>query len=264
MIDELFTTSWGKVRIKGALDQGHADVAEAILHTGMHAAELPEGRISVVADPAEIRRVARQASGTTFQAVLEDLMRALVQIVEPEPLASVGHLIDHIDHFAKHADGSFMMAPNPLDRRERHLWTIEFGKVLCRLLEQDLWLYRDPAPIAAMRHGISQAVARHVLSHRTVPAGGWRLDGLILTVAGPIEGAALRDRRRELCGVHGDSDALRRAGVLIEDGRVYRVERKPRLMEHKPETAEHKPGVRSKSLDAAAVSGVSDSRRQRP
>ena len=93
------------------------------------------------------------------------------------------------------------------------------GKVLCRLVDSDLWISRDPYPIAAMRHGISQAVARHVLSHKEVsPKGGWRLDGLLASVAGPLSAQQQRNRRRE---IHQDVEALLRLGINLHDGRVH-------------------------------------------
>ncbi len=255
-VEEVFCTSWGKVRVKGKLGQQHADVSEALLFAGTAPKELVDGRISLLVDPAAVRRIARQESSSTFRAVLDDLMQGLVEIIEPRRLACLGHLIDHIDFRATGADGAFIMARNPLGG-ERHLWRVDLGKALCRLLEADHLLYRDPAPVAALRHGISQAVARHVLSHKAEPCGGWTLDGLIQMVAGPIGRQSLRDRRRELCGPRGDAEALRHAGVLIDADRVRRVEQKP-------DRVEQKPGVWSKSPTLAAVSGVSDSRRRRP
>lgn len=219
MLEEVFCTPWGKVRIKGALGQAHADGIEAIQHVGREPTLLPDGRISLLVDQAEVRRIARQDGGS-LRRVADDLMQGLVEIIEPAPLACLGHLIDHIDYRPRGADGAFIMAPNPLDGGQRHLWRVELGKALCRLLEADLWLYQDPGPIAALRHGISQAVARHVLGHKTEPRGGWILDSLIHAVAGDLADQALRNRRRE---VHCDADALLEVGILIEDGRVRRV-----------------------------------------
>ncbi len=91
--------------------------------------------------------------------------------------------------------------------------------MLCRLVDSDLWISRDPYPIAAMRHGISQAVARHVLSHKEVsPKGGWRLDGLLASVTGPLSAQQQRNRRRE---IHQDVEALLRLGINLHDGRVH-------------------------------------------
>ncbi|TCS93561.1 hypothetical protein EDC36_1266 [Tepidimonas ignava] len=80
-------------------------------------------------------------------------------------------------------------------------------------------------PITRLQHGISQAIARHVLTHKTEPSGGWTLDGLIKTVAGgDISEQGMRDRRRE---ARADAEGLAAAGVLLEDDRVRRCSPKP-------------------------------------
>ena len=95
-----------------------------------------------------------------------------------------------------------------------------------------------PADIAALQHGVSQAVARHVLSHKTKPCGGWKLDELIRTISGDLSDQRRKDRRREL---RADADALAQIGILIEAERVL-VEHQPDTVEHKPGAVEHKPG----------------------
>lgn len=226
MLDQLITTAWGRVRVIGAIGQAHEDVQEAITYVGREPSSSDDGRLSLLVDPAEVRRIARQPSGTTFRRVLDGLMQTVIEIVEPVHLACLGHLIDHIDYRPKRLDGSDIVVPNRLGG-ERFLWRIEFGKALCRMIDADMWLHWDPSAIASLRHGISQAIVRHVRSHKTVPNGGWTLDGLIIAVAGELSDQGMRDRRRELCGPKGDLEALRHLGVLIESGRVLRVEQKP-------------------------------------
>lgn len=217
---QLIQTAWGKHRVKGRLGQQHADVLEAILHSGTKPRRLgdDDDRIKILVDPAEVRRKSRQ-DGTTLQRVLDDLMQAIIQIIEPDHLAGIGHLIDHID-WARRPSGAFIVKAPPGGAVicERRQWRVDLGKMLCRLVDSDLWISRDPYPIAAMRHGISQAVARHVLSHKVSPKGGWRLDGLIASVAGPLSAQQQRNRRRE---IHQDVEALLRLGINLHDGRVH-------------------------------------------
>ena len=132
----------------------------------------------------------------------------------------------------------------------RHLWRVELGNALCTLLQKDIWRGYDPTPIAQLRHGISQAVVRHVLTHTNVPHGGWTLDGLIRVVTGDVLGQQLRDRRRE---VREDSEKMAVAGVVIAGDRVYQrgVEQKPRGVGQKPRGVGQKPGPWSKSLRLA-------------
>jgi hypothetical protein len=97
------------------------------------------------------------------------------------------------------------------------MWRVELGKALCTLVSGDIWLGYDPAPIAQLDRGIAQAIARHVLSHKTEPRGGWTLDGLIRAVAGELDDQTMRDRRRE---VRKSAAALADVGILIDGDRV--------------------------------------------
>lgn len=137
-----------------------------------------------------------------------------MEIQAPARLAGVGHLIDHIA-FAQRPNGRYVTAPNPLGG-ERKLWKVELGKALCALIGRDLWQRRDPQPIAGLRHGISQAVVRHVLSHKVASCDNWSIDTLIHAVAGELNWDTLRDRRREL---REDAAALADLGVSVEQYR---------------------------------------------
>jgi len=240
---ETILTPWGKIKISGKLGQQHADVLEAICYEREKKGSTEDGRIKLLVDPARVRRRANQVSGSSFDHVLEELQQAVIQIIEPTKLACSGHLIDHIDK-ALRSDGTHIVRDNPLGG-QRHLWRVEIGKAFCKLVSGDIWLGYDPARLARLDHGISQAVARHVLSHRAQPVGGWHVDTLIEAVtAGAVRAGstAIRDRRREL---HRDAPALLDSGILIEAGRLLKVDAakplKPDSVEHKPDSVEHKP-----------------------
>jgi len=257
---EPILTHWGKIKISGKLGQQHADVLEAICYEREKKGNTEDGRIKLLVDPARVRRKANQVSGSSFDNVLTDLQQAVIEIIEPARLACSGHLIDHIDT-AVRADGTHIVRKNPLGG-QRPLWRVEIGKAFCKLVSGDIWLGYNPERLARLDHGISQAVARHVLSHRTQPVGGWHLDTLIAAVtAGTVRAgsAAIRDRRRE---VLRDTQALLGLGLLIDAARVLKVEaeepirlesveHKPDSVEHKPDAVEHKPETWSISLVSA-------------
>jgi hypothetical protein len=215
---ETVETPWGKVKLWGRLGQQHADVLEAICYEREKKADLEDGRIKLLVDPARVRRRAQITSGTQFQSILKELEQAVIEIVEPARIACSGHLIDHID-FATRSDGTHITRPNPLTGGERNLWRVELGKALCTLVAGDIWVGYDPAPIAKIDHGIAQAIARHVLSHKTAPRGGWMLDKLITTVAGPLDDQAMRNRRRE---IREEAARLAEAGIILECDRIRR------------------------------------------
>ncbi|SMC28257.1 hypothetical protein SAMN02746041_03214 [Desulfacinum hydrothermale DSM 13146] len=216
-ISREIVTAWGKVRVVGKLGQTHADLLEAMLKEAERKAFVHDTdgntRIKLLVDPAKAKKTARQRSGSTLKCILQELMSALIEIMEPEELRCIGHLIDHVD-IATRRDGTHITRPNPLGG-EREMWRVIIGQAAMRLIEQDLRLYYNPAPIARLRHGISQAVARMVLSHNTqkLPKNGWKLDTLLQQVCGHLTPGQLRDRRRE---VRADAQYLAKLGIVLE------------------------------------------------
>ena len=270
-IDTVIVTSWGRARIVGRLGQQHADVFEAICYTAREAIRTADGRVKLLVDPSLVRRVARQPSGTTFLNIRDDLVLALIEIVEPAHLSCVGHLIDHIES-AQRADGSYITAENPLGGRrrpkgrmgghaaERHLWCVDVGKAALKLFSADLLLHHNPAPIAALRHGISQAVARHYLSHRAGTCAAWRLDTWIRAVAGDIAAQDLWERRQELMA---DAGHLAAMGVTLGvdqkpvgiDQKPGGIDQKPGGIDPKPGGIDQKPGMAGSLQDIQGLSG---------
>lgn len=211
-IEKTIKSAWGVVKIKGRLGQAHADIFEAILSNAESYAEMTGGRIKLLVDPYKITKISHQASWSTFQKNLDDLMQALIEIKEPVKLAGIGHLIDHIDK-AQRRDGSYVTKKNPLTGGQREMWRIEIGKAGAILLEKDLKLFYQTDKIAAMRHGISQAVARLVLTHRAEPSGGWKLDRLLSQVCGELSSIQFRHRRHE---VRMDTQSLAKIGIEVD------------------------------------------------
>ncbi|WP_131111332.1 hypothetical protein [Sulfuricystis thermophila] len=235
--DVEIATPWGRLIITGRLGQSHADVMDAICYHAERRVDMNDGRIKLLVDPARVRRACR-LGGEQLEKIARELREATIQIKEPQEIACIGGLVDHIDT-ALRADGSPITRHNPLRGGERELWRVELGKALCKLIARDAWVGYDPAPIARLQHGISQAVARHVLSHKTAPAGGWRLDTLIAAAAGEVGGQALWDKRREL---RADAGGLAAVGVLLDGERVRRLEQTPGGMEQTPGGMEQTPG----------------------
>jgi hypothetical protein len=214
-------TPWGKVRISGRLGQQHADVFEAICYEREKKATTADGRIKVLVDPYRVMKRAGISSKTQLDDIVRELREATIEILEPEHLSCVGGLIDHADK-AVQIDGTPITRHNPLTGGERPLWTVEIGKAFCKLVFGDVWVGYDPAKIAKLDSGISQAVARHVLTHREEPNGGWKIDTLIEAVSGQCSSQAMRDRRREL---REDAGKLKELGIEIDGDRVRRIDK---------------------------------------
>lgn len=213
-------TSFGRCRVTGRLGQRHADIVETILYVAEQRREISDGGIELLVDPAKVRRTLSDAqySYGRIQKLLLDLRVATVEIITPELEKSgdciIGGLIDHVVP-------SPMTRPDPLTGGERRLWRVRLGVALAMLLKKDLPFYYHPGPIARLQHGISQAVARHILTHRNNPLGGWYMDTLILAVCGEgTSNMTLRNYRRRL---KEDSVQLLEIGIDLNGSRIKRV-----------------------------------------
>lgn len=220
LINATIETKWGKIRIKARLGQQHADVFEAICHEfegrTPYDYEMEDGRIKLLVDPAKIRRRSRQIN---LKNILSDLRAAVIEIIEPPNLQCIGGLIDNID-FARKSDGTYITKRNPLGG-ERKVWKVDLGKAFCKLVQKDIWIDYDPRPIAALRHGITQAVVRFILSNSRSSGpkiNKWKIDTVITAVAGDINSQELRNRRREILK---DIGSLKNIGISIEYGYIF-------------------------------------------
>lgn len=213
-------TSFGRCRVTGRLGQRHADIVETMLYVAEQRREVSDGGIELLVDPAKLRRTLSdsQYSHGRIKKLLIDLRAATVEIITPELEQNgdciIGGLIDHVVP-------SPMIRPDPLTGGKRSLWRVRLGVALVMLLKRDLHFYYPPGPIAKLQHGISQAVARHILTHKHDPSGGWHMDTLIRAVCGKeAVSMTLRNYRRRL---KEDAELLLEIGIEINNS--YRVKR---------------------------------------
>lgn len=206
-------TSFGRCRVTGRLGQRHADIVEAVMYCAERRRDISDGGVELLVDPARVRKTLSDSrySFTQIEKLLVELRAATITIEMPQfDFPIIGGLIDHVIP-------SPMTRPDPLTGGERSLWRVRLGVALVMLLQHDLSLYYDPAPIARLQHGISQAVARHVLSHKVEPTGGWYLDTIIVAVTGEASSQTMRDARRRL---KEDAEKLRQIGLVIDGDRI--------------------------------------------
>jgi len=224
-------------------------VLDAICYHATRRVDLDDGRIKLLVDPAKVRRSCG-IGGEQLEKLARELREATIQVKEPVELACIGGLIDHIDT-AVRGDGTPITRYDPLTGGQRHLWRVELGKAFCRLIHKDVWLGFDPAPLARIKHGISQAIARHVMTHEHQPRGGWMLDGLIQAVAGELGDVATRHRRREL---RADIAQLEKMGIVLEGNRIKRrVQQTPDSVQQMPDRVQQTPGACSKRPELAGT-----------
>lgn len=225
--DETLVTPWGAVRVSGKLGQGHADVLEALLYCAERNSTLEDGRIKVLVDPFQIRKHSNISSTKALAVIMEELMMAVVSVDFKTPKSdlrckSTGHLIDYFRDAVK-KNGEKITKSNPIQKQQRPIWSVELGKALTDIISHDIWHTSDPLPIATLKHGISQALARFIRGHLNEPRGGWSLDNTIKVLTNEyISSQQLRDRRRE---VRFDEGALLNLGIRIVGDRIFKVKR---------------------------------------
>lgn len=235
---EWVETAWGRCRVYGRLGQRHADILEAVLYCAERRKDEDSGTIKLLVDPARVRRAMSEDSYSLEQCwtLLRELRACTVEIDTPK-LRLMGGLLESAEYTKAET------RHDPLTGLPRKLWTVRLGKAWAELMRLDLALRYDPTPIARLGHGISQAVARHVLTHRTEPQGGWALDGLIHAVAGDLCAVDTRNARRRL---RSDADGLAAIGIRLNGDRVRRVSQPPteakQSVSHPPGGVSHPPG----------------------
>lgn len=220
----------------GRLGQRHADVLEAILFHAERRRNTDDGGIEVLVDPDRIRRCMssghrrdrdqddnrkRGAARYSYSRIIEFVRELRAAVVDLESTTLVGCAEPLTGGLIDHREPSPMVRRDPLTGEERHLWRVRLGKPLALLIRHDLLpLHYNPAPLARLQHGISQAVARHVLTHKTEPTGGWTLDGLIKAVGGG--GTSDGEMRKARMWVRKDAAALSELGIDLAMDRVRR------------------------------------------
>lgn len=218
-LERVIATPWGTATVRGKLGQVHADIMEAICRHAEDHRTIPEtGQLQILVDPYRVRVTV--GGGTayandTLWKMLTELRETSITLEAPsQGLRVLGGILDRVEE-------SPATKINPLNNKPRQLWRVTLDPAFAAMLRDDLQLYYDPAPLAKLDAGVAQAIARHVLTHRDQPTGGWLLDSLIQLVGAGTDGTAIRNRRREL---HKAAEALKTVGILIEGGRVRRME----------------------------------------
>lgn len=217
MTGEKINTSWGWCKVTGRFGQRHQDVLEAFMWNAEDSRQIEDGGVELLVDPARVRRTLSDSGYSLgrLRILIDDLMGVTIELKGTNGLWAIGGLLDHVVE-------SPATKRDPLTNGTRHLWRVRLGLAFVQLIKNDVPLRYDPAPITRLQNGVSQAVARHVLSHESTPNGGWKLDGLIEAVCGELGSSMIRHRRREL---RIDSHTLSEIGIIIDGERVFRVGR---------------------------------------
>lgn len=217
-VGEWFGTKWGRARVSGRLGQRHASALESVMRAAVSDEITETGGVVITVDLARTRMLmGAHYSFGQMDVLLRELMAAEVEVESPS-VRALGRLINTI------------VKPRRGAGRAERYWRIELGALFIALATGDLNLHWNPSRYCKpLRYGISQAIARHLATHRDQPMGGWRLDDLVARVAGKGTAADARrrgagnwlsKRKRE---VQADSEGLKKLGLKLKDGRIVRV-----------------------------------------
>jgi len=218
-------TSWGVAKIDGKLGQVHADIVESIFYYADRTIKLEDGRVVITVDPYKIKKSVGGGKEYSYQTInkrIDEIMKALVKLeiyaTEQEVTA---HIIDKVVK-------SKRMLYNPINGSKgskRHMWEVTISNEFMQLIREDLPLHYDPLPIAKLDTGIGQAVARHILTHKSEPKGGWIIDNILIAVGVNCNKTQeIRNRRRD---IKNDAPNLAKLGIFIENNRIRKQKRVP-------------------------------------
>jgi hypothetical protein len=209
---EMDLPGFGPVRVRSAVGQMHALLMEAIQFYAQKVHILPNKVTCVLVDMHDLRMTLAGGGGSRHrygQRGVKELARELRQVT----VSGVETLM--VDGILDRLVPTEAMVRHPVTGAPRPLWRAEFTPSWGAWSRADpIPLHYDPRPLAAIRAGLSAAIARRVLTHRDTPSGGWKLDGLIRAV-----GAQPTRRNRQM--VRQDAEPLAACGVIVIGDRVF-------------------------------------------
>lgn len=214
------STPWGSATLCGRIGQAHVDLLECAMETSISHGENRAGRLCVVIDPQKLRTAMSKGRARVSYAQIRKLLKEwrAAEIEEltirlfPDFRIVTASVISEVWYrdVGKVPGNAVGRGIKGHQRAERELWMIEFSHAWTLLWKTDLPLsYGDKLQhIVAMRHGVSQAVARFMLSHK---------DGARYGINSVLDHLQVgkewrRDRRTE---IQADEDLMNLAGIRI-------------------------------------------------
>jgi hypothetical protein len=216
-MERVITTPWGTATVRGKIGQVHADIIEAICrHAEDHRTVAATGHLQILVDPYRVR--VSVGGGTAYSKdtlwrMLTELREVSITLEVPsQGLKVLGGILDRVEE-------SPATRINHLTKKPRQLWRVTLDPACAAMMRDDLQLYYDPAPLAKIETGVAQAIARHILTHRDQPTGGWLIDNLIKAVGADGNSVTMRHRRRE---IRACAETLKTVGLIVDSDRIYR------------------------------------------
>ena len=218
----------GRCVVTGKLGQRHQDLLDSVMYHAENPERPDDLSIDIIVDPAAVRRtMAGGENGETYsrdhiERLIAELRSVTVKIYSNRLQSEIiGGLIDHV---VKDEE----VGSRPGIRR--NLWKVRLGAAAVELLEQDYWLYYNPALIAKLHYGITQSVARWVLGQydNKQPKGGWYLDTVIKdnVIKDNEHEIPKRQLRKLRMKVREEAEELSEIGINLSNDRITKAKRK--------------------------------------
>jgi len=211
----VFENKHGKLLIEGRLGQPHKNLLETILWKKEIYDFFQDGKtkyLKVLYDKEKIRKYLSQGTKYnygTYKILLKDMILTYIEL-KTDKLEIQGTLVMEVGK-------SDVMKPvkskSPIISEQVPLTTIKFGAVGTALFESELRFTYDPSPIAFLRNGVSQALARYLRTHKNCPPTGYHLKTLVANLISPLENKRwwkIREYLKE------DADQLESIGIVID------------------------------------------------
>jgi len=212
-----------KLTIEGRLGQTHKSLLETILwkkelYDYIYAEQIVGDEVikikylKVLYDREKIRKHLSsngKYSWQGYEELLKDMMRTIITLEKEEGKRTRSPLvIDLYDSPTKKPVSS----RSPIIPKEVSLTTIVLGSVITTLIDTEIKFIYDPKPITSLSSGVSQALARFLITHKKHPQAGYNLRELVKRLGCPAEGMGWRNIKRAL---KQDADQLEANGIAI-------------------------------------------------
>jgi len=215
----------GKLIVEGHLGQVHKNLLETILFKQeTYSFSEYEGKklLQVRYDEYKVEKYLSKKSRYSqkgYQRLIEDMKQSYIEL-ETNKIKVKGTLI--LEKNASKITRMSRILPNRI-RKEIPYAVITFGSVLTELFEKDAHLKYDPKPIIGLRHGISQALVRFLLTNKNHPQEGYNLKALLERLEGQIE-----NKRwwRIIEYLKKDAETLEKLGIVInfKENKVFVID----------------------------------------
>lgn len=210
-------TPFGYAVVEGRLGMRHRDLIECAKLTAVEQGIDAVGRYCSIVDPNKLRGAMSQGRSRICWQQMKDLAEEMrtckVRDLEIFSRPGFGVITAGIlDSIVYKNVGQVDARPGTLGGQQRELWKIAFSEAWTYLFQHDIQISYagNLAKIVSLRHGVSQAVARFMLSHQ--PGASYNLKET-LQIVGAGREETTRHRIRELIA---DESELAEMGILIQ------------------------------------------------